>query len=354
MSNAGWTSTTVILGAGPIGLVAALAAARHGRTLVVSRRHTLAADPPRVDAVPAAFLTLLLELGVHPSEVGVRDLHDTRLVAWEGAEPEIVRGPAVAHVERPALEQALIRAVNRVPGIEMRVLPPSAELPPARLVIDATGRAAVSAQRRIAPPQPWIARTFLFPGCATLAARALRIAALPGGYGYRLASGGLTVVALVGEKNTIRGPPDALELGMRQAGAGWLLAGVPPLRSARAGRSGKASVQWSEGETFMLRVGDAELARDALASQGMATGVSDALHLLADPGLTHDGLAEGGLAGGGAAEIIRSRRLEQRGRHLSALADTIARCRFHQSDSWAGYARFIVGFSPMPLPRPVS
>jgi len=51
MSNAGWTSTTVILGAGPVGLVAALAAARHGRTLVVSRRHSLAADPPRVDAV---------------------------------------------------------------------------------------------------------------------------------------------------------------------------------------------------------------------------------------------------------------------------------------------------------------
>jgi hypothetical protein len=322
----------VILGAGPVGLAAALFAARRGRTLVVSCRRKLAADPPRVDAVPAGFLALLLELGVHPAEIGVQDLHDTRLVAWNGADPEIVRGPATAHLERPALEQALIRIVARTPRIEVLVLPASARLPPTRLAIDATGRAAVSAHSRIAPSQPWIARTFLLPGSVSPAARALRIAALPDGYVYRLGSGNLTVVGLVGVKAAVQGPRDCVERKLRRTGAGWLLAGLPPLRSAAAGRGGAASVQWSEGGTTMLRVGDAELARDPLASQGLAASISDALHLLENT----------------ASESIPERRQDQRDRHLSALARMIARCRFHQSDAWKHYAGFVAGASRLP------
>ena len=108
----------VVVGAGPVGLAAVLAAARRGRSLLVARR-TPAAEPPRIDAVPAPFLALLLELGVHPDLLGVRRLHDTRLVAWERAEPEVIRGPATAHMKSTTLRPGyfLKTASAAIPGL---------------------------------------------------------------------------------------------------------------------------------------------------------------------------------------------------------------------------------------------
>jgi hypothetical protein len=44
--------------------------------------------------VSAAFLAFLLELGIHPGQIGVHDLHDVRRIAWSDSVPETVRGCA--------------------------------------------------------------------------------------------------------------------------------------------------------------------------------------------------------------------------------------------------------------------
>jgi hypothetical protein len=316
--------TTVVLGAGPVGLVAALAAARRGRTLLIAPRLPTVTDLPRIDAVPATFLTLLLEFGIHPATIGVRkQLHDARLVAWEGTEPAIIRGPAAAHIERSALEGALGDVVRQTPRIEV-AHKAAATIPPAGLIIDATGRRAVSAERRIGPPEQWVARSFWHAGRFSAAAQAFRIAALPDGYAYRLGNGDRLVLGMVGR--AAARPPDQVGRYLREAGAGWLLTGLPALTEMHAGRGGMTSVQWSEGGSIP-RIGDAELARDTLASQGLATGVSDAVRLAA------------GETTPGAFWVLRQQ--EQRERHLSTLIAMIKRCRFRNSTAWAQYADFL-------------
>lgn len=320
----------MVVGAGPVGLVAAFVAARQGRSVVVVGVRPCA-EPTRIDAVPAPFLALLLEFGVHPALLGVRELHNTRLVAWERAEPEVVRGRAMAHIERPALEKALLGLVERTPGIEVVGSPgyPTA-LPP--VIIDATGRRAVSARRIVRPPEARIARVFVASGCFGAAAQAFRISALPEGYAYRLGTGSRIVLGIVGEKASAQRPPAEIERHLRCLGAGWLLAGLPALSEMKAGRSGVASVQWSEGGPRVLRVGDAELARDALASQGLATGVSDALHVAAAG--TRPGWAR--------------RRQDQREKHVSRLISLLARCRFRDCPAWSRYAKFLVAHATSP------
>src|SRR5207302_4361395 len=70
--------------------------------------------------------------------------------------------------------------------------------------------------------------------------------------------------------------PLAEKLGA--AGVAWLLAGMP--RAAHESSSGGvASVQWSSGSGRAIRIGDAAVARDALASQGIANGISGGLSL---------------------------------------------------------------------------
>src|SRR5205823_3752494 len=110
---------TAILGAGPAGLAAALALSSRGGARIITPSLPAATDVPRVDMVPAAFLAFLLELGIHPGQIGVHDLHDVRRIAWSDAVPETVRASAVAHVERPALELALLAALERMSGFKI-------------------------------------------------------------------------------------------------------------------------------------------------------------------------------------------------------------------------------------------
>ena len=110
---------TAILGAGPAGLAAALSLSSWGGARIITPGLPAATDVPRVDMVPAAFVAFLLELGIHPGQIGVRDLHDVRRIAWSDAVSETVRGSAVAHVERPALELALLAALERMSGTKI-------------------------------------------------------------------------------------------------------------------------------------------------------------------------------------------------------------------------------------------
>ena len=317
---------TAILGAGAAGLAAALALAGRSRVRIIAPTVPTATEAARVDMVPAAFLAFLLELGVHPSQIGVRDLHDVRYIAWTGATPETVHGSAMAHIERPALELALLAAVERRSGI--RILPSSTSYltDPEERLIDATGRRAFSTKQIVRLAAPWIAHVFSLRGAFEKADQVFRMAALPAGYVYRLASPRLLSVGAVLSKAAGRLTPPDIERYIRSAGAGWVIEDLRPLDYIQTGRGGIASVQWSSGVSPMLRVGDAALGRDSLSAQGLCSGLSDAVMLV--------------------RETIRSdqwanRQRAQLVRHVRYLATAIDRSRFRAENAWFEYKQFL-------------
>jgi hypothetical protein len=316
---------TLILGSGPVGLIAALASARQGPTTLSVHRwppHTLR---PRIEVIPAPLLALLLEFGVNPAELGVDELHDARLIAWESAVPSLQRGPACAHIERGALERTLQEAVAR--DSRIRVSTPIGRAPWAAVdrVFDATGRLAVTAAKRVDPARCW--RTLIFAGetSRSRALSAFRIAALPDGYAYRLGSGRQVVLGIAGP--TTRRSAEHVEAHLRANGAAWLLAGLPPLAALRPGRGGISNAAWTEEWGRAICLGDAALARDALASQGLAVGISDALQLATGNGPFADAWAQ--------------RTKQARIDHARTLLDILARGRFRQESAWIEYARFL-------------
>jgi hypothetical protein len=315
--------STTILGAGPTGLAAALALAPTGRVRIIAPTLPAATDAPRVDMVPAAFLAFLLELGVHPTQIGVSDLHDARLMAWGSAEPETVRGNAMAHVERPALELALLAAMERLSRVTIVA---AAVVEPTGLddrVIDATGRRAVSATRTVGLPQPWIARVFALRGEFDQTDQAFRMAALPAGYTYRIASPRLMTIGVVLSKATGNLTAVETERYIRAAGAGWMLTGIGRLDSLLPGKGGVASVQWSGGSAATRLVGDAALARDSISAQGLSIGISNAVAVARRAG-----------------DPTNSTQHHLH-RHLGMLATAIASSRFRSEAPWEQYLRFV-------------
>ena len=107
---------TVIFGAGPVGLVTALAAARSGSVLVMSPRVPQSARALRIDSVSLALMALFVELGLHPSEINAEETHDHRLAAWESKTPALIRSAATVYIERPLLEQSLMALARRPSG----------------------------------------------------------------------------------------------------------------------------------------------------------------------------------------------------------------------------------------------
>jgi hypothetical protein len=317
---------TTILGAGPAGLATALGLSGRSRVRIIAPTLPAVTDVARVDMVPAAFLAFLLELGVHPSQIGVHDLHDVRFIAWSGAEPEMVRGKAMAHVERPALELALLAAIERLSAV--RILPGSASQLAAsdERVIDATGRRAFSSTRITGLREPWIGRVFSLRGQFEKADQAFRMAALPGGYAYRMASPRLLIVGVVLSTALARPTPQDIEKYIHAAGAGWLLEGLGRLASLQAGKGGVASVQWSDGSAAIQRVGDAALARDSLSAQSLCSGLSDAVSMVRRSEY--------------AAQWLY-RQHEQLKSHLGYLARIIGHSRFHSEAPWSQYRQFL-------------
>lgn len=335
----------VVLGSGPAGMMAALELSKHYRTVLLTRRLPSVEEAPRVEAVPAALIALLIELGIHPGQIGVECLHESRLMAWEHDDCAASIGSAAAHVERPALDVALLQALMASQRVDIIVSQQSASVDAvinaARRqdirLIDATGRRSVSAQRRIHPARPWIARTFVALRRACAAAdTALCIAALPGGFVYRLGAARYIVVGMVGRGKLIIGDPPELEQHLHEYKAEWLLAGLPRLASMTPGRNAPASVQWATGDVGR-RIGDAALARDILSSQGLAVSISEALYVAA----MRD--AEG-------EKLLSLRQIEQRVLHLRTLAHLLAQCRFRASEAWREYAAFIAAQVAHPPP----
>jgi hypothetical protein len=228
----------------------------------------------------------------------------------------------MAYVMRPELDLALRRVVLRSPAVTIvPTLDPHASRTAAR-VIDASGRTAVSAVRRVRPTEPFVARTITATEQFARAARAFQLAAMPDGYVYRLGAPALLTFGIVAPK---RFHSAAVARKLRQLGLGWILTGLPSLETMAAGRSGIASVQWSEGPHHPIRVGDAALARDSLSSQGMANGLSDAVQASEN---------ETGLW---------RRHKEERQAHLASLMREIERCWCGSSCNWVAYKTFLRG-----------
>jgi len=325
----------VVLGAGPVGMVAALELSKHYRTTLIARQLPTSDEAPRVEAVPAPLLALLVDLGIHPRQIGVERLHERRLIAWERESLEERLGLVSAHVERPALDLALLGAVVASGRVKItlsndpnsfRAVIEEARCRNVRL-IDATGRRGLSAQKRIQPAKPWAARTFLTLRQSCPVHAELRIAALAGGFAYRLGGSQHLLLGIVGGQKTIVKDPLRLEQHISECGADWILDGLPSLNEMSPGRALPASVQWT-CEGVGSRVGDAALARDTLSSQGLAAGISEALYAAA-------------IRNDDDENLFSRRQVEQRLAHLRSLQRLFVSCRFRKHEAWREYADFV-------------
>jgi 2-polyprenyl-6-methoxyphenol hydroxylase-like FAD-dependent oxidoreductase len=322
---AGGAWETVILGGGPVGLTTALIAARQGGVLVVLPRQANARTPLRIDCVPVSLLALFIELGIHPADLGVTAVHHHRLVAWDSAAPHVVSSAGTVHIMRPILERRLLeqvrahRAITIVSGARVE------ELPAAGHFLDATGRRAVTAEHRYLPANPAVLRASIVHGAFSRAQQAFRLASLPTGYAYRLGTRDALMLGLVQGREQWRVSAGPLAEKLRAGGIDWLLAGMP--RSAKeSSMGGVASVQWSSGSGRAIRIGDAAVARDALASQGIANGISGGLSLF-------EGLD--------AVETYCWRTRTEILSHLSNLQELIRSCAHSAHPFWESYADFL-------------
>jgi 2-polyprenyl-6-methoxyphenol hydroxylase-like FAD-dependent oxidoreductase len=343
-----------IIGAGPVGLVAAL------RTVMAtSRRVVLYVPLPRndvdqsaiatrhrietnngedragsVESIPASLLGLLVELGVHPACVGADRLYDTRHVAWESASPVSIQGAQTAHIERPHLETVLMRKALEHPDIDIIDVPSHALqrlLPNLQgIFLDATGRRARTARRRRILTGGPVARTWT--SCATLPVeeRTFRIAALPDGYVYRLATARTVLMGWCGAPSLLRLPRGQWNTYLREHDADWMASAIFASADVpcRPGKAGRAGAQWATPRHNCLLLGEAAYARDVLCSQGLAVGISDALYAVA-------------AVEGEQYALWSGHRQAQFLSHLLHLKTVIEKCRYRHTAFWGKYAESI-------------
>ena len=278
----------IVLGSGPIGLLCALRGRQLGMDVdVYTNGLPLPQDPPRVECVPAQVVALLIEFGVNPTRIGVDALFQERIIQWSSRTVVVTQTPDVAHVGRPALDIALLETALRT-GARINALQGGLLEDFRRrrneecLFLDASGRSAVTATQRMRPKRPLVARLFHLPTRRSRYDSGLMIAAGAEGYAYRLANAATLTIGVVGRKDFVRGDSQQIveKVG---AFAPWLVRDITSSH-LQSGASGAASVQWSRDDNIGgIRVGDASFARDALASQGLAIGFSDALKTIIQP-----------------------------------------------------------------------
>jgi 2-polyprenyl-6-methoxyphenol hydroxylase-like FAD-dependent oxidoreductase len=323
-----------VLGSGPVGMVAALELSQHFQTALITNHLPSTVDSPRVESVPVALLNLLLRYGIHPRTIGVDRFYEVRRMAWHEKTSIERKGPVAAHIERPALDLAILNAVCRAKRVKIISGHQSGSLEAVHdlrsqglRLIDATGRRSVTASRRIRPARPWTVRTFLTSRQVSSAGCEFRIAALPGGFVYRLGSASHIVLGIVGLGSMVSGSLEWLTQHLVEQAASWILEGLPPLEEMTAGKTALASVQWTSGNAD-IRIGDAALARDTLSAQGLACGMSEAFYAAA-------------LKDDKDQKLLSLRQSVERAAHLRSLARLIARCRFRDRVAWSDYEGFI-------------
>jgi 2-polyprenyl-6-methoxyphenol hydroxylase-like FAD-dependent oxidoreductase len=328
-----------ILGGGPVGMIAALCSAQRSPTVLILRPQIKHSAVPRIETVPAPMLSFLIDYGVHPRRIGVERLYENRHMAWESADPRAHRGRAMAHINKAALQSELLSIAKHAANLDIvvdRRAPSRGQSGQshwlgsnwtARHLIDATGRAAATATRRVMARKPWVARPFWSTAPAPMQRREFAIAALPFGYAYRISSDTIDSLWIAGRGATLSASPNMIEAQLKSAAAGWLLEGLPGLGCLHAGRAFPVSVQWAEGSTA-IAVGDAALAQDVLSSQGIAAGLSTACFGVAAESANDTG-------------PLVQRQLAERTSHLRSLSTFIASCRYADSGEWQRYQDFI-------------
>lgn len=345
-----------VLGNGPVGILAALYAARQGHGPVL----LLAAEPPasavaegsgyRIEAVPVSLLALLLEYGIHPHQIGAGQTHAVRQIQWDSKTCMSLPTPRTVHIHRPALEQALWQKLLQQPRIHLHLGEQSLQLHDAGangldggngkdwhadLLIDASGRAARTASSIDKSPQPWVARLFTLAGNARPSGSFqshfhshFKLAALPEGYVYSLATPEVRNVVFVGRGKAVKGSADELQQLLQSTQADWVLQGLPQLTEFHSGMAHPVSLQWATSERSVL-IGDAALARDILSSQGLSCGLSEAL-CVAELGTPQ------------ARTNFQQRQTQQRQLHATALLNQIRSCLYGMESAWQDYAQFIM------------
>jgi hypothetical protein len=335
----------IILGCGPIGLLCAIRGRQVGLDVEIYSNGTPQAQAaPRLECVPSQFVALLVEFGISPKRAGIDRLHRTRTMQWSSRAAITLPAPDAAHIERPALDIALLQTALQA-GAKLDVLNERqlGELQQRHrenrcLLLDATGRAALTARRRTAPKRPPVARLFHLP-TPKVSSSDLMIAAGPAGYAYRLGNATMLTLGAVGRRDFVRGDSRQIVASIAEF-APWLVQDIPR-EYLEPGASGPAGVQWSDGDSENgVRVGDAAFARDALASQGLAIGLSDALKALIP---NNDGGAP-------------SHRLDERAAvalHCRRIAEQIAGSRFSAAPHWAEYSEFLARLPQLMAASPV-
>ncbi|MFZ6712269.1 FAD-dependent oxidoreductase [Undibacterium sp. TC9W] len=345
-----------VLGNGPVGILAALHAARQGHGPVL----LLAAEPPpnadaegggyRIEAVPVSLLALLLEYGIHPHLIGAGQTHAVRQIQWDSKASMSLPTPRTVHIHRPALEQALWQKLLQQPRIHLHLGEQSLQLHDAGangldggngkdwhadLLIDASGRAARSASNIDKSPHPWVARLFTLAGNTRPSGSFqshfhshFKVAALPEGYVYSLATPEVQNVVFVGRGKAVKGSADELQQLLQSTQTDWVLQGLPTLVEFHSDMAYPVSLQWATSERSVL-IGDAALARDILSSQGLSCGLSEAL-CVAELGTLQ------------ARANFQQRQTQQRQLHATALLNQIRSCLYGMETAWQDYAQFIM------------
>jgi flavin-dependent dehydrogenase len=282
-----------------------------------------------MEAIPAQLIALLVELGVYPRSLGVERLFEQRLTQWRSREVVASVAPASAHVSRPALDMSLFELALRA-GVRFREGVKLVDVLSASdvdaTILDATGRAAATASHVVRAEVPLVARTFVQAASAVDGFAGFSLAAGPDGYAYRLSNARRVALGVVGHGALLRGDIPTVVAKVRSF-APWIVEGLDP-DTTEPGAAGAASLQWCAGNrSRALPLGDAYLARDALASQGLAIGIAHAIRSVSE-------LVNGGSIDP-AAEPLQ---LEHHRRRVEAL---IAESPFAEAPEWHNYRRFL-------------
>lgn len=319
----------VVLGCGPVGLVAALRARQFGLSVeVLTDRLPTDSDLSRIEAVPAQTVALLVEFGLHPQLLGVERLQEFRTTQWESAEVAVAKAPPTAHISRPALELGLLalaeRAGVRISPVDSLESGAALSVDSDAAVLDATGRAAVTATATVRPTVPLVCRTFVQHGVC--GSDGFSVAAGMEGYAYRLSNAKQVAFGVVGHGQHLKGDARVV-LESVQSYAPWIVQGICADR-LEPGGSGAASLQYCAGSRQGVEpIGDARIARDALASQGLAIGFSDAIQVVS--------------ALVGQSSSLRTAVGHQLSLHRRRVFELVARSPFASAPVWKEYLEFL-------------